>query len=122
MVGAGISGILAAKNAAKNNFKTLLIDEKNELGGATIYQNKEFNKINNQSSSDWIKKEINELKNIDNLEVKTRTSVAAYHGYNYLLARENLTDHLPLNQRNNKTRQKLLKIRAKKVITATGSL
>jgi sarcosine oxidase subunit alpha len=31
VVGAGISGILAAKNAAKNNFKTLLIDEKNEL-------------------------------------------------------------------------------------------
>jgi sarcosine oxidase subunit alpha len=35
VVGAGISGILAAKNAAKNNFKTLLVDEKNELGGST---------------------------------------------------------------------------------------
>ena len=31
VVGAAISGILAAKNAAKNNFKTLLVDEKNEL-------------------------------------------------------------------------------------------
>ena len=113
---------MAAKNAAKNNFKTLLIDEKNELGGATIYQNKEFNKINNQGSSDWIKKEINELKNIDNLEVKTRTSVAAYHGYNYLLARENLTDHLEKKDKNNKVRQRLLKIRAKKVILATGAL
>ena len=50
VVGAGISGILAAKNAAKNNFKTLLVDEKNELGGSTIYQNGEFNKIENQSS------------------------------------------------------------------------
>ena len=47
VVGAGISGILAAKNAAKNNFKTLLVDEKNELGGSTIYQNREFNKIEN---------------------------------------------------------------------------
>ena len=45
MVGAGISGILTAKNAAKNNLKTLLVDEKNELGGSTIYQNREFNKI-----------------------------------------------------------------------------
>ena len=42
----------------------------------------------------WLKKEISELKNIKNLEIKTRTSVAAYHQYNYLLARENLTDHL----------------------------
>jgi len=29
---------------------------------------------------------------------------------------------LPLEQRENKTRQKLLKIRAKRVITATGSI
>ena len=38
------------------------------------------------------------------------------------MARENLTDHLPVEQRTNKTRHKLLKIRAKKVISATGSL
>ena len=122
VVGAGIAGILAAKNAAKNNLKTLLVDEKNELGGATIYQNREFNKIENQSSSDWLKKEIQELKNIKNLEIKTRTSVAAYHGYNYLLARENLTDHLEKKDKQDKIRQRLLKIRAKKVILATGAL
>src|SRR6056300_1090788 len=103
VVGAGISGILAAKNAAKNNFKTLLVDEKNELGGSTIYQNKELN-------------------NLKNLEVKTRTSVAAYHGYNYLLARENLTDHLEKKDKQGKIRQRLLKVRAKKVILATGAL
>ena len=122
VVGAGISGILAAKNAAKNNLKTLLVDEKNELGGATIYQNREFNKIEKQSSSDWIKKEIQELKNLNNLEIKIRTSVAAFHGYNYLLARENLTDHLEKKEKQGKIRQRLLKIRAKKVILATGAL
>ena len=46
------------------------------------------------------------LKKFKNLEIKTRTSVAAFHGYNFLLARENLTDHIPLEQRNNKTRQR----------------
>ena len=122
IIGAGISGIVAAKTAAKNGYKTLLVDEKPYLGGSTIYQNSEHFKINNQISSSWLEKEINEIKKIENLEIKTRTSVAAYHGYNFLLARENLTDHLPLEQRKNKTRQRLLKIRAKKVITATGSL
>ena len=122
VIGAGISGILAAKTAAKNGFKTLLVDEKSYLGGSTIYQNSEHFKINNQISSSWLEKEINEIRKFENLEIKTRTSVAAYHGYNYLLARENLTDHLPLDQRKNKTRQRLLKIRAKKVISATGSL
>ena len=122
VVGAGIAGILAAKTAAKNGFKTLLLDEKSYLGGSTIYQNTENHKINNQISSSWLEKEINEIKKLKNLEIKVRTSVAAFHGYNFLLARENLTDHLPLDQRRNKTRHRLLKIRAKKVILATGSL
>ncbi len=122
VIGAGISGIIAAKIAAKNGFKTLLVDEKPYLGGSTIYQNSEHFKINNQISSSWLDKEINEIKKLENLVIKIRTSVAAFHGYNFLLARENLTDHLPLNQRTNKIRQRLLKIRSKKVINATGSL
>jgi len=122
VIGAGITGIMAAKTAAKNNLKTLLLDEKTELGGSTIYQDSDHVKINGQSSSTWLENEITGLEKLDNLEIKTRTSVAAYHGYNYLLARENLTDHLSKNDAQNKVRQRLLKIRAKKVIVATGSL
>ena len=103
IVGAGISGIMAAKTAAKNGLKTLLVDEKPNLGGSTIYQNSEHFKINNQNSGSWLEKEINEIKKIDNLDIRIRTSVAAFHGYNFLLARENLTDHLPIEQRKNKT-------------------
>jgi len=122
VVGAGISGVIAAKTAAKNNLKTLLVDEKNELGGTTIYQDSENYKIENQISSNWLKNEINELKQLSNLKIKTRTSVAAFHGYNFLLARENFTDHLNKNEKKGKIRQRLLKIRAKKVIIATGAL
>jgi len=122
IVGAGISGIMAAKTAAKNGLKTLLVDEKPYLGGSTIYQNSELFKINNQISGSWLEKEINEIKKLKNLEIKTRTSVAAFHGYNFLLARESHTDHLPIENRKNQIRHRLLKIRAKKVITATGSI
>ena len=122
VIGSGISGIMAAKTAAKNGFKTLLVEEKPYLGGSTIYQNSNYFKINNQTSSSWLEKEINEIKKIDNLEIKTRTSVAAFHSYNFLLARESLSDHLPIEHRKNKIRHRLLKIRAKKVICATGSL
>ena len=122
IIGAGISGIIAAKTAAKNGFKTLLVDEKPNLGGSTIYQNNDHFKINDTNSAKWLEKEIKDLKNYKNLEIKTRTSVAAYHGYNFILARENLTDHIEVSKRDNKVRQRLLKIRAKKVITATGSI
>jgi sarcosine oxidase subunit alpha len=122
VIGAGIAGIMAAKTAAKNNLKTLILDEKPEIGGTTIFQNSNNFKIDNKISSEWLNNEINELKKLDNLEIKTRTSVAAYHGYNYLLARENLTDHLSKDKKQDKIRQRLLKIRAKKVVVATGSL
>jgi len=122
VIGGGISGVIAAKTAAQNNLKTLLLDEKTEIGGSTIYQSSENFKIDEKFSSDWLNDEIQKLKKIDNLEIKTRTSVAAYHGYNYLLARENLTDHLNKDEKKNKIRQRLLKIRAKKVVVATGSL
>ena len=122
VIGGGISGVMAAKISAENNFKTLLLEERPNLGGTTIYQKNDYFKINDQYSSDWLEKEIEQIKNLKNLEIKTRTSVAAYHGYNYLLARENLTDHLPLEKKQNLIRQRLLKIRAKKVITATGSI
>ncbi len=88
VIGAGISGILAAKTTAKNNLKTLLLDEKNEIGGSTIFQDSDLFKIENQTSSNWLKSEIKKLKQLSNLEIKTRTSIAAYHGYNFLLARE----------------------------------
>ena len=48
--------------------------------------------------------------------------MAAFHGYNYLLARENLADHLNKKEKKKIARQRLLKIRAKNVIIATGSI
>ena len=122
IIGGGISGILSAKLAAEKGLNTILIDDKNCLGGSTIYQDDDCFKINNDYSNKWLKKEIDNLKNYPNLLIKKRTSLAAFHGYNYLLAKENLTDHLGANERKNKIRQRLWKIRAKKVVIATGSI
>ncbi len=122
VIGGGLSGIISAKIAAKSNLKTLLVDDKKTLGGSTIYQSNDSFKIDDQHSSKWLEKEINEISEIENLTVKTRTSIAAYHGYNYLLAREDLTDHLSIKDKKDKIRQRLWKIRAKKVIVATGAV
>ncbi len=122
VIGGGISGIIAAKIAAKNGSNTILIDDKNTLGGSTIFQNNENFKINDEISKDWLLKEIKELKKLKNLIIKTRTSVAAYHSYNYLLAKENLTDHLSKNNKTSSIRQRLWKIRSNKVIIATGAI
>ena len=122
VIGGGISGIISAKLAAKNNFNTILVDDKNILGGSTIFQNNENFKIDNEISKNWLSKEIEEISKLKNLTIKTRTSIAAYHSYNYLLAKESLTDHLSKDKKNNCIRQRFWKIRAKKVIIATGSI
>ena len=122
VVGGGISGIISAKLSAEKGLDTILIDDKSFLGGSTIYQENECYKINSVNSNKWLANEIESLKNYPNLLIKNRTSLAAFHGYNYLLARENLTDHLSINERKGKVRQRLWKIRAKKVIIASGSI
>ena len=122
IIGGGISGILSAKLSAKNNLNTILIDDKNTLGGSTIFQNNKNFKIDNEISKNWLSREIEELEKLNNLTIKTRTTLAAYHSYNFLLAKENLTDHLPEEKKDNTIRQRLWKIRAKKVIIASGAI
>ncbi len=122
IVGGGVSGLIAAKIASDDNKKVLLLEDKELLGGSLIYDDNDISKIDNQKSSEWLKKLIENIKNDKNIIIKTRTSLAAYHNYNFLLARQNLTDHLSVNDRSNKIRQRLYKIRAKKVIIATGAI
>ena len=122
IVGGGVSGLIAAKIASDDNKKVLLLEDKELLGGSLIYDDSDISKIDNQKSSEWLKKLIDNIKKNKNITIKTRTSLAAYHNYNFLLARQNLTDHLSVNDRNNKIRQRLYKIRAKKVIISTGAI
>ena len=122
IVGGGIAGIIAANISADNGNNTLLIDDKKILGGNTIFQNNENFKINDKNSSAWLNDIVKDLNNKKNLTILNRTSLAAYHSYNFLLARENISDHKSINERSNKLRQRLWKIRAKKVILATGAI
>ena len=80
IVGGGLAGIMAAKISAQSGFKTLLVEEKPNLGGSTIYQQDNISEIDYKSPASWLENEIEELKNLKNLEIKTRTSVSAFHG------------------------------------------
>jgi len=122
IVGAGPAGLVAAKTAVKSGKKILLVDERSNFGGNLNFSNKDYNKINDLSPSDWIKKTSQDLKTNKNIKILNRTSVAAYHNYNYLIMVQNLTDHLSDKDKKGKIRQRLWKIRASKVILATGSI
>ena len=122
IIGSGPAGLTAAMIAAKSGKKVLLVDEKPEHGGSLVGSDNEVTSIDNETPKKWILKTYSKLLKNKNIKVLNRTSVAAYHNYNYLIMMENLTDHLNENEKQNKIRQRLWKVRAKKVILATGSI
>ena len=122
IVGSGPAGLTAASIAVKSGKKVLLVDEKADHGGSLIGSDSELTKINDETPKDWINKAFSNLSKNKNIKILNRTSVAAYHNYNYLIMVQNLTDHLNEEEKQNKIRQRLWKVRAKKVILATGSI
>jgi len=122
VIGSGPAGLIAASIAVQSGKKVLLVDEKPEHGGTLTGSDNEVNKINNKKPKDWINETCSNLSKNKNIKILNRTSVAAYHNYNYLIMSQNLTDHLNEDEKKDKIRQRLWKVRAKKVILATGSI
>ena len=121
IVGSGVSGLYAAKIAAAKNLKVLLVEQEDQLGGAILSSNNHENKINTNSQTEWKNKILDELKKLKNVKIITSTTLFAYMHYNYLLAIQDLQPNNGKNKKNS-IRQVVWKIRAKKVILATGSI
>ena len=121
IVGSGVSGLYAAEMAAEQDLKILLVEQEDELGGFLLSNQNSEQKINNFSLLEWKDKVLNNLKSKKNIKIIKSTTLFAYMHYNYLLA---IQDINPLNglSRKNNIRQIIWKIRAKKVILATGSI
>ena len=107
IIGGGISGMYAAKLAAKSNLKTLLLEQNSELGG---YDLSNTDSVRTRKLSE----ELEESNKFKNLKIVKNTSVFGYFHANYLLASQKI------NKKN--LRQVIWKIRAKKVVLATGSI
>jgi len=89
IVGSGPAGLSAAKIAVKTGKKILLVDERPHFGGNLTLADEELTKINELKPSEWIKKTCSKLQNYKNIKILNRTSVAAYHNYNYLIMMQN---------------------------------
>ncbi len=121
IVGSGVSGLYAAKIAAAKNLKVLLVEQEDQLGGAILSSNQYESKINTISQTEWKDKVLDELKRLKNVKIISSTTLFAYMHYNYLLAIQDLQPNKSKDKKNS-IRQIIWKIRAKKVILATGSI
>ncbi len=119
VVGAGPAGIVAALNASKDGVRVILCDEKDEFGGDLLSTPKVI--IGGLDAWDWLEKSIAVLKSRPNVTLLPRTTGFGYYEQNMLGLAERLTDHLadlPVGM----PRERLHKVRAKKVILATGAI
>ena len=121
IVGSGVSGLYAAKIAAAKNLKVLLVEQEGQLGGSILSSNHHENKINANSQTEWKNTTLDELNKLKNVKIITSTTLFAYMHYNYLLAIQDLQPNKGKDKKSS-IRQIVWKIRAKKVILATGSI
>ena len=121
VVGGGLAGLQSALNAAENGLKVLLVDEQAQLGGWLLSD--ATSQFDGVSGAEYAAKLTKQLQQHPNVTVLTRTTAFALHDHNLIQAVELLQDHLPLGQRNpNQPRQRLHRIRADKVILASGAI
>ncbi len=118
IVGAGPSGLAAARVAAEAGLKVVLVDENPEVGGTLLSEPQA--QIDGAAAWDWVAAELAALK-AAGVKVMTRTTAIGYYHQNLIGLCERLTDHLP-NLPADTPRERLWRVRAKQVVLAQGAL
>ena len=117
VAGAGPAGLMAALAAARSGARVIIVDEQNELGGSLLYDTV---RLNGNSANEWLGKVIAELAHCPEAILLPRSTVFGYYDYNFLTIVERRGDHLA-EQPAGEVRQRVWRVRAKRVILAQGS-
>jgi len=119
VIGSGPAGIAAAISASKAGHKVIIADEQETFGGSL---QGEICPVEKASSKEWLADKLSQLENADNVKLLPRTCVVGYYEHNFLTAVERVSNHKGPVAGNDTPRERLWRIRAKKVIIATGSM
>jgi sarcosine oxidase subunit alpha len=121
VIGGGAAGLAAALAAGRAGKRVVLAELDHELGGWLLTQREAV--IDGQPALDWVAKAAAELAGLPNVQVMTRAICFAYFDHNFLGLWQNLADHLaPAERPKDGPRHRLVKLRAKQVILATGAI
>ncbi|MFN3525294.1 MAG: 2Fe-2S iron-sulfur cluster-binding protein, partial [Paracoccus sp. (in: a-proteobacteria)] len=111
VVGGGIAGLRAALDAAEAGGTVLVLEQSSHWGGRTP--------TDHQDGQAAIEALLTDLRARENVTLRRNCMATGLYDHGYLIAREALADHDP-NQ--GIPRQRLWRIRAGHVVTATGAL
>ncbi|MDA7739586.1 sarcosine oxidase subunit alpha family protein [Amylibacter sp.] len=116
IIGGGTSGLAAALEVGRSGAKVLVLEQKNTWGGRAPVDGVI---IDNQISEEWIDDAMTELQSMPNVTLKNRTMGAGVYDHGWATGYESITDHIPGKKG---PRQRLWRIRAKRILTTTGAI
>ena len=112
IVGAGPAGLAAAAAAARSGARVILADDQPEPGGSLL---------GTAEHLDWVREVTELLAAAPEVRVLPRTTVFGYYDDNHLLAVERRTNHLGAAAPEKVSRERVWRIRARRVVLATGA-
>ncbi|MGW7367964.1 sarcosine oxidase subunit alpha family protein [Streptomyces sp. NPDC054841] len=112
VVGAGPAGLAAASAAARSGARVILTDDQPELGGSLLGTGRLL---------DWAAETEALLEAAPETRILRRTTVFGYYDDNHLLAVERRTNHLGGDAPEHVSRERVWRIRARRVVLATGA-
>lgn len=118
IVGAGPTGLAAARAAAVEGLKVVIVDENPEAGGTLLSEPQTV--INGDAAWDWLAKETAALTEMG-VKIMTRTTAIGYYHQNMIGLCEKLTDHLETLPADT-PRERMWRVRAQQVVLAQGAL
>ena len=116
VVGGGVAGLQAAKTAGDTGARVLLVEQASNWGGRAPVDGGE---IAGKPVDNFVDQTLTALKKMDNVTLRTRWMAAGIYDHGYLIGYERINDHDPSDT---KPRHRLWRIRAGRIITATGAI
>ena len=119
IVGAGLSGLIAARKLIDTEYDVLLLEQDSFLGGM-LKNSKKVEKINDQEVNKWVKETEKLIKTSTNIKILKNSLVTSYNFTNHLIALEDKFAGKEINT--SKSELTLHKIRTTHTILANGHI
>ncbi|MGW4968216.1 2Fe-2S iron-sulfur cluster-binding protein [Nonomuraea sp. NPDC004186] len=121
VVGAGPAGLAAARAAAVDGARVILADEQPRPGGSLLGTTERLPTGEGPVGHEWAAAVAAGLERLPDVTVLRRTTVFGYYDDNYLMAVERRTEHLGAAAPAHVARERIWRIRAGRVVLATGA-
>ncbi len=119
VVGGGVAGLAAAEAASAGGARVIIADENPQFGGISDIAG---GTLDGEAQSKWTAETAQRLAGSGNVHVMSRTTVVGHFHHNYVMMFERVADHDPRIMNEGAPRHRLWKVRAKRVIIASGAI